>query len=156
MTWGEAPWADGPWAASPAASGVQCTLALTDATDTVTATALVRVAALLALTDAADSLAGTASVSQPEAAEVVSLGGRDKLRDLLRFDDVPSWPVLVRASLRDEDDEVLGAAALGLRPILAGLMRIDDEDPLHASYSITWPKPTLRRSTRLELIREPG
>lgn len=156
MTWGDAPWADGPWAASPAASGVQCALALTDAADTVTATALVRVAALLAVTDAADSLAGTASVSQPEAAEVVSLGGRDKLRDLLRFDDVPSWPVLVRASLRDEDDEVLGAAALGLRPILAGLMRIDDEDPLHASYSITWPKPTLRRSTRLELIREPG
>lgn len=156
MTWGEAPWADGPWAASPAASGVLCTLALTDAADTVTATALVRVAALLAVTDAADSLAGTASVSQPEAAEVVSLGGRDKLRDLLRFDDVPSWPVLVRASLRDEDDRLAGAAALGLRPILAGLMQIDDEDPLRASYSITWPKPTLRRSTRLELIRVPG
>jgi hypothetical protein len=135
---------------------VLCTLALTDAADTVTATALVRVAALLAVTDAADSLAGTASVSQPEAAEVVSLGGRDKLRDLLRFDDVPSWPVLVRASLRDEDDRLAGAAALGLRPILAGLMQIDDEDPLRASYSITWPKPTLRRSTRLELIRVPG
>lgn len=92
--------------------------------------------------------------NQPEATEVVSLGGRDKLRDWLRFDDVPSWPVLVKASLRDEDDRMASAATMGAGPVWAGLSLVDGNDTLQAGYRIDWPAATLRRSTpRAKLIR---
>ena len=138
---------------STGAADVLCTLALTDATDTVTASATVAIVATLAKTDATDPLLAAATITQPEAAEVVSLGGRDKLEQWLRYDDTRTWPVLVKASMRDEDDRMASAATMGAGPVWAGLARIDDEDPLIARYTLSWPTPTLRRSRTL--LRQP-
>lgn len=157
MAWASSPWAGETWAGSPAASGpadVLCTLSLTDATDAVTSAATVAIVATLAKTDATDALLAAATVTQPEATEVVSLGGRDKLRDWLRYDDTRTWPVLVKASLRDEDDRMASAATMGAGPVWAGLSLVDGNDTLRAGYRIDWPAATLRRSTpRAKLIR---
>ena len=139
---------------STGAADVLCTLALTDATDTVTASATVAIVATLAKTDATDPLLAAATITQPEAAEVVSLGGRDKLEQWLRYDDTRTWPVLVKASMRDEDDRMASAATMGAGPVWAGLSLVDGNDTLRAGYRIDWPAATLRRSTpRAKLIR---
>lgn len=130
---------------------VLCTLALTDATDTVAASATAAIVAALSITDAADTLAALAEVSQPDAPEVVSLGGRSRWQ---LYDDVPHWAVVVKASVRDEDDRVASAATMGAGPVWAGLSLVDGNDALRASYRIDWPAATLRRSPRAKLIRQ--
>lgn len=135
---------------------VLCTLSLTDATDAITSAATVAIVAALAVTDAADALTGAATVDQPDAPEVVSLGGPAKPLDWRLYDDVPHWPVLVKASLRDTDDRVASAATMGAGPVWAGLSLVDGNDTLRAGYRIDWPAATLRRTTpRAKLIRQP-
>lgn len=120
------------------------------------------------ITDEDDSVAATCEVEQPEAEqEVIYHTHRRVPREWLI--NTPTWPVIVKAHARDDDDTATGAAktgprrmfvharvrdeedrALGLAVVLVQALAAvnDGDDTVAGTMRKVWPYPQLVRSGR--------
>jgi hypothetical protein len=127
--------------ASGAGVVVLATAVTTDTSDALSSGATVvplvgGVVCTLESTDEADALAASATVSEAQAEDPVSLGGRNKLFD------VPARRVLAALSVQDADDTLQAACAVQRLTEFA-LWVTDDDDLISATASSYWKEAKL-------------
>lgn len=112
---------------STATVGIAATLAGTDSADTVSAAAAVRVTATVSATDAADSLSSTAVVGNPSV--TCALAATDASDSLAATAQV----VVTTALTASDASDTLSAVAVTSGPITATLSVVDEPDGLAAT-----------------------
>ena len=108
-------------------TGITCTHEVTDEDDTVDSTAAVLIACAHDVADEDDTVASTCEVEQPEVEqEVIYHTHRRVPREWLI--DSPTWPVIVKANVRDDDDTATGKAKTGPRRMFVRAVARDADD----------------------------
>lgn len=109
-----------------------------------------------AFSDGDDTVLAAAVVAQPAAQQLPS--GRRRRRGW-RY-DVPTWPVMVRARVTDDDDAVRAIGIVEWSRITSRAVVRDEDDVLQSAAIVSWPAARyvrgLRpvRAERLAMIRD--